>query len=580
MGTHTTASTLPGALTPICNSCGVSLCWDISDEDYAEDKGFWDEWCCRDCNPHYEGALKRYREAKQSKPSLIYAGIGSRETPAHIIRVMRKVASLLASKGWLLRSGGAEGADTAFEEGCLLVEGKNEIFLPWKGFNKNPSQLFFLSKESMAMAEKYHPSWTRLSEAAKKMMARNCYQVLGAKLQSPAQIVLCWTKDGQASGGTGQAIRIAEDLHIPVMNLFGCIETETIAEDIVADIEKILLTVNAFKESPKASEQEKLEAIESFQGPYRWLSNFVPAKVVLDGVTYPSVENAYQAAKTKDLLRRKIFETCTSSEAKKAGRLLEIRSNWADIKLAVMADLIGQKFAFGTVFASQLLATGDKNIVEGNTWGDTYWGVCNGKGQNHLGQLIMAQRLKLLSQNNFQKPDSEPVDLPVQDDGMSSSSNAVGKAVEESPSHLKEVKGNIWDHHFNGAWVCVTTNGICKKNGDAVMGAGIAKDAAERFPDLPAKLGKYLKQYGNRLFVFKEYRIITFPTKHNWKDQSDIALIEKSCRELMAVADKFGMIDISMPRPGCSNGGLKWSDVKAVITPLLDQRITVCDIAD
>lgn len=141
---------------------------------------------------------------------------------------------------------------------------------------------------------------------------------------------------------------------------------------------------------------------------------------------------------------------------------------------------------------------------------------------------------------------------------------------------MREELANIWDKH-PANWVCVTTNGVCRKDGTAVMGAGIAKQAANRFPDLPAKLGGYLRQYGNRLFVFREYKLVSFPTKHDWKSQSDLNLIGESCRQLVAAIDKFGIKEIYLPRPGCRNGGLAWGDVRLAIEPLLDDRVVVCD---
>lgn len=132
--------------------------------------------------------------------------------------------------------------------------------------------------------------------------------------------------------------------------------------------------------------------ITSFNGDYRWLSNFWHARVILDGVSYPTVENAYQAAKTLVPLARERFERCTPGEAKRLGRKVKMRSDWERVKLAIMRDLIAQKFAPGSRLAASLLATGKAEIIEGNSWGDRFWGVCNGTGQNHLGRLLMERR--------------------------------------------------------------------------------------------------------------------------------------------------------------------------------------------
>ena len=144
-----------------------------------------------------------------------YAGIGSRETPESIKPTIERIVKRLNELGYTLRSGGADGADKFFEEYAI----EKEIFLPWKNFNENKSALNKQSTEAFEMAKKYHPVFNKLSVGAQKMMARNCYQVLGEDLESPVEFVICWTKDGKSSGGTGQAIRISEDTGIPVYNL-------------------------------------------------------------------------------------------------------------------------------------------------------------------------------------------------------------------------------------------------------------------------------------------------------------------------------------------------------------------------
>jgi ribA/ribD-fused uncharacterized protein len=131
--------------------------------------------------------------------------------------------------------------------------------------------------------------------------------------------------------------------------------------------------------------------IEGFFGIYRFLSNFWYAKVELDGVVYPTIENAYQAAKTEPHLRSP-FRDCTPGQAKSAGRGVPIRKTWDQEKVDVMRGMIEQKFALGTELADKLLVTGDCRLVESNTWGDVFWGECGGRGQNNLGKLLMAQR--------------------------------------------------------------------------------------------------------------------------------------------------------------------------------------------
>ena len=134
--------------------------------------------------------------------------------------------------------------------------------------------------------------------------------------------------------------------------------------------------------------------INSFSGDHRFLSNFYPVEVVLDGVTYPTVENAYQAAKTLNLEKRKEFIGVTPGFAKRLGQRLELRPDWSGVKLNIMKQLNEQKYMRPDL-RKKLCDTYPQVLIEGNTWGDTFWGVCEGKGSNHLGQILMAVRLQI-----------------------------------------------------------------------------------------------------------------------------------------------------------------------------------------
>lgn len=132
--------------------------------------------------------------------------------------------------------------------------------------------------------------------------------------------------------------------------------------------------------------------IDSFQGDYRWLSNFEPCEVCFEGILYPSTEHAYQAAKTLDRnVRMSIAMLSTPGAAKRAGKSVKSRDDWDQVKLDVMEAILRQKFIL-VRFRRLLMSTGDMEIVEGNTWGDVFWGVCNGVGENHLGKIIMKLR--------------------------------------------------------------------------------------------------------------------------------------------------------------------------------------------
>ena len=136
--------------------------------------------------------------------------------------------------------------------------------------------------------------------------------------------------------------------------------------------------------------------ISRFSGKYRFLSNFYGAPVDYEGVFYPTVEHAFQASKTLDKgLRIVVRDSWSPGAAKKFGRVLELRPGWEKIKLGIMADLVWLKFSGDRRLAVKLLRTKDAELVEGNTWGDYFWGVCNGKGENHLGKILMRVRDRL-----------------------------------------------------------------------------------------------------------------------------------------------------------------------------------------
>lgn len=162
---------------------------------------------------------------------LIYTGIGSRETPEKVQQFMAEIGQALGAAGWTLRSGFADGADNAFARGAELSNdgqgGVMELYLPWPGFNKAPmDDPRFIWDYDMqtynsaaALAAAFHPYWSDCSQGAKRLHIRNGFQVLGADLRTPTNCVICWTKDGKATGGTGQALRIAKNFGIPIFNL-------------------------------------------------------------------------------------------------------------------------------------------------------------------------------------------------------------------------------------------------------------------------------------------------------------------------------------------------------------------------
>jgi hypothetical protein len=158
---------------------------------------------------------------------IYYTGIGSRSTPDDILKTMVRFGQFAAINGAVLRSGGANGADAAFEYGASLEGGHTEIFLPWKDFNDHPSTMTPPTAAAYKLASTIHPAWKRLSTPAKLLISRNMHQVLGFSLRSPSKFVICYTPDGCEShetygyrtGGTGTAIKLASLNSVPIFNL-------------------------------------------------------------------------------------------------------------------------------------------------------------------------------------------------------------------------------------------------------------------------------------------------------------------------------------------------------------------------
>lgn len=134
------------------------------------------------------------------------------------------------------------------------------------------------------------------------------------------------------------------------------------------------------------------ETIDSFRGDFGFLSNFYEASIWVDGERYPSVEHAYQAAKAGDETTKKMIrEAKTPGIAKRLGQACRLAADWDTRKVSVMRTLVREKFK-NPLLRSLLLATDNATLVEGNTWNDTTWGVCRGKGQNLLGKILMEIR--------------------------------------------------------------------------------------------------------------------------------------------------------------------------------------------
>lgn len=183
---------------------------------------------------------------------LYYTGVGSRKTPAMACEVLTTLGARLSKAGYTLRSGGAQGADTAFEQGALqhLVRSPKQridIYLPWDGYEGRKKSLNYfipydcpslLWRDAENMAKETHPAWDQCSRGAKTMHTRNVFQVLGHTLDDPSKFLLCWAdtdKRGVPKGGTATAWNLARAHNIPCFNLsreFDRFEFQTLLDEL------------------------------------------------------------------------------------------------------------------------------------------------------------------------------------------------------------------------------------------------------------------------------------------------------------------------------------------------------------
>lgn len=154
---------------------------------------------------------------------------------------------------------------------------------------------------------------------------------------------------------------------------------------------------------------------------------------------------------------------------------------------------------------------------------------------------------------------------------------------------MREAQVDLWAEPADAK--CITTNGFIKNNGNLVMGAGVAGQAQTRWPELPRVWGEF---YSNKKGYHRvgactqdeppdvfagpdvgDFWLVSYPVKYNWYEEADLFLIERSAKQLVELIELTGWKRVLLPRPGCGNGRLKWEDVKPVIEPILDDRVTV-----
>ena len=172
----------------------------------------------------------------------IITGIGSRSIKSPYTKWMADIAVYLAKEGCTLRSGGASGSDTIFAEIFKHYDAPVEIFIPWDNFQglRADGKTIIVANHKLCTpyTEKYHPNHHNLSEGARKLINRNAHQVLGKDLNTPSDLVVCYTDRGNIQGGTAQAIKIAADINIPVVNLGLYNDYELLFRDVCKALHK------------------------------------------------------------------------------------------------------------------------------------------------------------------------------------------------------------------------------------------------------------------------------------------------------------------------------------------------------
>jgi len=145
---------------------------------------------------------------------------------------------------------------------------------------------------------------------------------------------------------------------------------------------------------------------------------------------------------------------------------------------------------------------------------------------------------------------------------------------------LVEIQSNLFDQDADA--ICLTTNGVVKENGRAVMGAGNALQARKIWPDIDKKLGRLLEDGGNNCHIIiyrrvkNPYYVVSFPVKYHWRDLADLDLIRRSAHQLMDLVEEQGWQRVILPRPGCSCGGRDWAtEVKPILVHILDKRVII-----
>lgn len=176
-----------------------------------------------------------------------FTGVGSRSVDEEGYNLLFSASQFLSLQGYILRSGAAEGSDTAAELGVYEVNGAKEIYIPWKGFNKSTSDLIGANDKALKIASEIHPAWGKCSKWVRLLHARNIYQVLGKTLDKPSDLLICWTPGGDTVGGTATSLRLAMKYNIPIYNFGNFDDVVRFEKDFKTKISRKDIAIGDFK---------------------------------------------------------------------------------------------------------------------------------------------------------------------------------------------------------------------------------------------------------------------------------------------------------------------------------------------
>ena len=577
-----------------------------------------------------------------------YAGIGSRETPQDVCDDMTAIAAALEARGFTLRSGFAGGADTAFELGTTRDD-LREVFAPWRGFGANPDsphekkrwdqirrhegitgERFVpakarllegaMARRSEELAAPHHPNWDRLKSGARQLHSRNMGQVYGPTLDVPALFEIAYTVDGQATGGTGQAIRVAQDAGIPVLNVHDGAVRDVLMKELgiertrvreadrrPSDLGREEARRRASPAEPARSKEAKpFDLVAAAAPEQRWdkarssvflkvqerfggLSNMSNAHPYRDGgVEWGSTEAQFQALRFPDHpeIQEEVRRAHNAYAAKQVAyaHIDESRSDWEEVNLAAMAYVLTRKHDASPAFREELAEAtkGGRTIVE---WSrkSQFWGAAP-DGQALLGQNVLGRLLNQLDAGARQDelpPGSKLIGkeavaaAPAKYAGTARVASAEPQgpgAIRYRPgADVSGMKADVIVNTVNANLSRAGRNGTLQ-DGNPVMGKGVAKAFADRYGD--ALLRPYadairrggLKAGGVQMLRMPDGQVVAnLATKQDWRDPSRMEWVESGLKALAEEMRRGGHDSVAIPPPGCGNGGLDWKEVEPLV---------------